>query len=195
MVGQKRLNKAVQQFGADKIDVTWRPYQIDPGTAVDGEIFEAYCQRRWGGSGWTSRLRQEGKKDGAYFNNWKWWPNTLKAHQFVAFASKHGISTSISNAVLFEALYEKGENISLVDTLVYLATEKLNLDRDELRAFLEDTNTAKDVQKVMEHGRRKYRISGVPFFVVDGDGVDTPHAVSGAQPTSKFLEVFEEVSE
>ena len=184
----------MRNFGEEKVEVEWKPYQIDPGTKPEGETFEAYNQHRWGGSGWTHHLRQEGRKDGALFQNWKWWPNTLHAHQFVAFASKHGVSTSKSNQVLFEALYEEGENISLVDTLVSLGRTKLNLDEEELRKYLEDDNTAKEVRREMESGRRKYGISGVPFFIVDGNAVDKPYAFSGAQPSATFLEVFDEVS-
>ena len=170
------------------------PYQIDPGTKDEGETFDAYCQRRWGGSGWTNHLKQEGRKDGALFQNWKWWPNTLRAHQFVAFAAMHGISTSQSNEVLFEALYENGENISLTETLVSLGRTKFNLEEMELRAFLEDRNTAQEVKKEIEKGRRLYRISGVPFFVVDGPSAEKPYGFSGARSTSTFVDVFEEVS-
>jgi predicted DsbA family dithiol-disulfide isomerase len=84
------------------VQLEWKPFQIDPGTAVHGESFDAYCERRWGGSGWTNRLRQEGSKDGATFSNWKWWPNTLKAHQLVHFAQQHGVDTHTSNAAIFK---------------------------------------------------------------------------------------------
>lgn len=167
---------------------------IDPGTKPEGETFEAYNQRRWGGSGWTHHLKQEGRKDGANFKDWQWWPNTKHAHQFVAFCSSKGVPTAKSNQVLFDSMYEEGENISLVDTLVAIGKNKLNLDEGELRAYLEDENTAKQVKKEMESGRRKYGISGVPYFIVDGNAVDKPYAFSGAQPCATFLEVFDEVS-
>jgi len=184
----------VNQFGSDRVTVEWKPYQIDPGTKPEGETFEAYNQRRWGGSGWTHHLQQEGRKDGASFKDWKWWPNTLHAHQFVAFASKHGISTNTANQILFESMYEEGANISLVDTLVSIGKDKLGLEEAKLRAYLEDDRTAKEVKKEMEAGRRKYGISGVPYFIVDGNAVDKPYAFSGAQPSATFLEVFDEVS-
>ena len=64
------------------------PYQIDPGTNPGGEEFEAYNRRRWGGSGWTRRLIEEGRRDGANFADWRWWPSTLKAHQLVRYAEE-----------------------------------------------------------------------------------------------------------
>ena len=41
---------------------------IDPGTASDGEEFEAYNKRRWGSSGWTHSLKNSGRRVGANFN-------------------------------------------------------------------------------------------------------------------------------
>ena len=46
---------------------------IDPATNKDGETVEAYCRRRWGGSGWTRSMISSGKKDGATFSNWEWY--------------------------------------------------------------------------------------------------------------------------
>ena len=54
---------------------------IDPSTDADGEDYHEYCRRRWGGDGWTRSLRAKGKQVGANFANWKYWPNTNKAHQ------------------------------------------------------------------------------------------------------------------
>jgi hypothetical protein len=43
----------------------------DSGTNPPGENFEAYNQRRWGSSGWTNHLKQEGREDGAMFEKLK----------------------------------------------------------------------------------------------------------------------------
>ena len=171
---------------------------IDPGTNPAGEDFEAYNRRRWGGSGWTRDLRAKGRKDGAgaNFDNWKWWPNTYKAHQLVRFAESKGIDTSTSNRVLFEAIYEEGENISLVDTLVRIAAEKMSLPADEVRSYLESDAGGAEIQNDIKSGRRKYSISGVPFFIIGAEGNgQLPYAMSGAQSSSTFLRTFETVLE
>jgi len=135
----------------------------------------------------------------------KWWPNTFKAHQLVAYFAqkkKNGEdSTSHSNRALFEALYEEGKNLSSIDTLVQVAVEKLGLpveEQDDLRSFLETDRAGQDVMRDIEEGRQKYRISGVPFFVIEtsprGPG-QRPYGFSGAQPPSTFLEIFEELAE
>lgn len=179
-----------------EVKVTWKPYQIDPSTKEDGEPMEAYCRRRWGGSGWTHHLKSEGRKDGAKFNNWKWWPNTMKGHQLVHFASENcGVDTNQANAVLFRAMYEEGKNIALVSTLVDIGVQELNVpNRDQLKHYLENDLGADDVSRQISSSQRRYSISGVPFFVISSKETrQQPYGLSGAQSSSTFLNVFEQI--
>jgi predicted DsbA family dithiol-disulfide isomerase len=177
------------------VEIDWKPYQIDPGTAVNGEAFEDYNQRRWGSSSWTNHLRREGAKDGAKFSNWQWWPNTLKSHQWIQYGvEKHGLSTDHLNSVLFTALYEQGVNLSLVDALVELGKAEFpDCSKQDLRMYLEEDRGANQVRREIDQGRRNYRIRGVPFFVVSDD--KNPDAVfSGAQSSAYIKEVLEKVA-
>jgi predicted DsbA family dithiol-disulfide isomerase len=215
-VGQKRLQSAIAAYEAlcftdeanrssskavsqHKVTVEWKPYIIDPNIDPGGEGFESYNIRRWGSSSWTHHLKQEGRKSGANFANWKWWPNTMKAHCLVKFASeRYDVDTSKSNEEIFHSLYEKGENISLIDCLVNIGVENLNLPIEaELRAYLESGEGEKEVREEMQRGRRKYQISGVPFFVIESGNENsrsTPYGLSGAQRKEAFLEVFKEIA-
>ena len=208
-VGQRRLTKALEQFQSSSssssdttVQVEWKPFQIDPGTAPEGEAYLDYNKRRWGSDGWTHHLRQEGKKDGALFAKWTTWPNTLKGHQFVQYAlEKHGIPTDKTNQILFHCMYEEGANISLTETLVNIAQKHFDNDSwnwDELRTFLNQNQGAAAVQEEIARGRRQYRISGVPFFVI-GRGDDNtsgrPYGLSGAQSSSTLLGVLQDVAQ
>ena len=169
---------------------------IDPGTKPDGEEFEAYNIRRWGGSGWTRQMKSEGRKDGATFKNWVTWPNTFKAHQLIRLAENKGVDTNLSNKALFEAVYEEGQNISLVDTLVQIGTDKLGLSAEEVRDCLEFSRLGDEIKNDINIGRRKYDISGVPFFIIDAEGrTEVPYAMSGAQSPNTFLNTFATVLE
>jgi predicted DsbA family dithiol-disulfide isomerase len=210
-VGQKRLEKAVHEFTEEaassdtgsKVLVEWKPYQIDPGTKLTGEPFEAYCKRRWGNSDWTDRLRATGTPEGATFGNWQWWPNTLKGHQWILYGKeKHNADTSKANAILFKALYEDGENLSETSTLVKLAAKEFpDWNSDDLREFLDDNKGVKEVQQEIRSGRDRFGIKGVPFFIVGKDGDESssskekPYAFSGAQQSETFVELFRELSE
>ena len=183
------------QSTAPQVHVEWKPFQIDPGTALEGETFEAYCRRRWGGSGWTRHLRSEGAGDGAHFSNWKWWPNTLKAHQLVLFAEQRGVGSHETNAAIFKAMYEEGKNVALTDVLVQIGVDELNLPREELQQYLENDVGADEVRREIQSGRRRYRISGVPFFVIGGGTGGTPYGLSGAQSPRTLLDVLKELAE
>lgn len=149
-------------------------------------------------------MKKEGRKDenGAFFQNWKWWPNTLKGHQLIYFAETYGnMDTNTCNSILFQAIYEEGENISLVDTLVKIGVEQMNLSDKEaqLRAFLEKDEGAPHVRSEIQKGRRRYDISGVPFFLIENQSSNSqqrrPYGLSGAQPTAAFLNVFDSLLE
>lgn len=186
-----------------QIDVVWKPYQLDPNTAVDGESFHSYCQRRWGGSGWTNHLRMEGSKDGCLFSNWKYWPNTLRAHQWIQYGVDHNFADSDRmNAALFQSLYEKGENISMVETLVALSLELFptdgSFDANDLRDYLQNNRGSASVQQEIASLRQKYKIRGVPSFqfgVSDrvSNEFKSSYSLSGAQHARTFCEVFEEL--
>ena len=78
---------------------------IDPNTKPNGEEFEAYNIRRWGSSGWTHSLKRSGQKVGANFDNWVTWPNTLRAHQLVAFV------TNPNRREVAEKIYQQRQNV------------------------------------------------------------------------------------
>lgn len=180
-------------YGADKVEVRWLPYIIDPGTKADGEDYNAYCRRRWGGDGWTYELREMGRDEGAAFSNWKWWPATMQCHRLIHFAEKKGVTSSHSNAAIFQALYEEGQNVSLNEVLAGIAVKKLGLDQREVLQYLQSSQDCEVVAKQIEMGRRKYNISGVPFFIVGpSDGRQRPYGISGAEEADTFLKIFEE---
>eukprot|EP00439_Symbiodinium_sp_Y106_P085907 s98_g30.t1 len=71
---------------------------------------------------------------GAPFREWKWWPNTLKAHCLVLFAEERGISSSAAKAALFQALYEEGPDLrELVEIRLILCEEPGGLTLDMIR--------------------------------------------------------------
>ena len=180
------------------MQVEWKPFQIDPGTGINGEAYMDYNKRRWGSDGWTHHLRREGQKDGAQFSQWKWWPNTLKGHQFVQYArDKHDISTDRTNKILFHAMYEQGANISLTETLLDIARQNFaDWNWDDLREYLDKNKGAAAVQEEIDKGRRQFRISGVPYFVIGtSDSSSQPYGLSGAQSSSTLLGVLEDVAQ
>lgn len=111
-------------------------------------------------------------------------------------------TTSECNAAIFDAMYERGENVSLTDTLVKIATDQLGVsdrEAEQLRTHLETNAGSKAVIKEIQDGRKKYNISGVPFFVIgarrNGQYVGRPYGFSGAQNSETFEEILGELTE
>ena len=48
----------------------------------------------------------------------------------------------------------------------------------------------------VDKGKRTYKISGVPFFLIEAAAADArPYSLSGAQNKETFLELFQELDE
>ena len=99
-------------------------------------------------------------------------------------------------------MYEQGENVSLTDTLIKIATSKLGVfesEIEQLRAHLESNAGSKAVIKEIQGGTKKYNISGVPFFVIrasqGGRSIGRPYGFSGAQGSDIFHKVLSELSQ
>jgi len=190
------LDLAITQFkqkeAGTEVEVRWHPYIIDPSTQIDGEDCLAYNIRRWGSDDWIEYLKEEGTPSGACFQNWKFWPNTLKAHilmQYVEDHHKDHKKVDETKELLFKKCYEEGQNISDVRVLLEIAKE-LGLDeqRDAIRAYIEGEDGRKKVMARDKKAKREMGIGGVPFFVVE-----KKYSMSGAQKTKAFLRTFEKV--
>ena len=99
-------------------------------------------------------------------------------------------------------MYEQGENVSLTETLIKIASTQLRVsetETDQLRIHLENNAGSKAVMKEIQEGREKYNISGVPFFIVgarqNGQFIGRPYGFSGAQNSETFQDMFGELSQ
>ena len=194
LTGQRRLVKATEQYdGALSVELEWKPHIIDPTVSLQGELFETYCKKRWGSTAVHARVFTEGAKEGLKLAGWKWWANSARAHQWVQYGLRAGIPSLMTTSVLFEAHFEHGENLSLVDTLVRLAaTHFPSWNQDDLRVFLESNLGQEDLQKALHRGKVEDRCSSVPFFVVHApNGVNLP--MTGSHPTEDFVQIFQEL--
>mmetsp|Transcript_17824 Transcript_17824/g.39078 ORF Transcript_17824/g.39078 Transcript_17824/m.39078 type:complete len:182 (-) Transcript_17824:44-589(-) len=179
---------------------------IDPGTKRDGEDYNAYCRRRWGGDGWTNSLRERGKSMGLKFGEWKYWPNTLNAHRLCAYLEEmDAANPALSEKEkemrglelvnkFYELTYERGVNISTPEGAA-LAMEELGFAKSsDVVPWLEGGGGQQEVAAADTYAKREMAIGGVPYFLVSSDKGPQQVPLSGAQSSSAFEKAFQRVS-
>ena len=84
---------------------------------------------------------------------------------------------------LFRAYFTEGRDISNRQTLIDVVAEA-GLDRNQAEAVLNGDDGLEAIKEAEELSRR-FRVEGVPFFIVNGK-----ITLSGAQQPEAFLEAF-----
>ncbi|WP_331760425.1 DsbA family oxidoreductase (plasmid) [Streptomyces sp. NBC_01471] len=175
-IGYARFARAAERFRADggRLDVVFRPFQVNPTAAEAGEPLLDVLRRQFGpGFGQdTEGLAAMGAADGVELNyDRAVYSNTFQAHRLIAQASAQGLGEPMVER-LFRAYATEGLNVGDPATLDTLAAEVGVVLRDggddALRADLEEV--------------RSQGISSVPYFVFDGRT-----AFSGSQPEETYL--------
>ncbi len=117
--------------------------------------------------------------------------NTTTSHRLNDYAYAVGgaeLQDKVVNQV-FRAYFEEEKDLGNVDVLVSCAV-KAGMDEAKVRALLTTSEGRDDVLKEVRAWTSRYRITGVPYFVVNGS-----HRFSGAQDPATFLDVFEAITD
>lgn len=186
-LGRARFAGAVQRFG-DAVEVTWRPFQLDPD-ASGGGLAEHALAEKFGGPGRVAemhdRMRGLMAAEGLpYAPEKAIQANTRDAHRVIAMAGEAGVQDAVVGR-LFRAQHAEGRDLNDHGTLAELAAE-VGLERVWERLAAGDGDAT--VTEQLESARR-LGITGVPFFVFEGTW-----AVSGAQSREFFENALAEVA-
>jgi len=109
-------------------------------------------------------------------------PNTLDAHRLIWLSDKDGIQHAVVEA-LFLAYFTEGRDISNQQTLIDVVAEA-GMDRAGAEATLNSDEGMDAIKEAGEQARR-FRVEGVPFFIVNNE-----LTLSGAQSPDAFLAAF-----
>jgi predicted DsbA family dithiol-disulfide isomerase len=188
-IGKRRLEKAVAALGR-QVEVRWLPFQLNPAMPKEGVSRREYRTRKFGS--WErsleldARVAAVGEVEGIpfAFDRIERTPNTLDAHRLIWLAGEQGVQDAVVEA-LFRAYFTEGRDISSRQALLDVVAEA-GLDRSEAEALLE-RDEGMDAVTHAEAQVRRFRVEGVPFFIVNGK-----ITLSGAQQPDEFLEVFKE---
>lgn len=190
-VGKRRLEQALERIGAaQRVEVGWRPFELNPTMPKAGMERRTYLQAKFGGAevlrGMEDRLTKAGEADGIEFafDKIARTPNTFDAHRLIWFAGQQDCQDKVVEAI-FHSYFTKGSEIGNPGSLAEIASG-CGLNREEVERFLSSDKAVQEVRAEEETGHR-LGIRGVPYFVFNGS-----IAISGAQPPDIFVSALQQ---
>ena len=191
-VGKRRLERAIELLGDEaRIEVTWRPFQLNPTMPREGIERREYRARKFGSLAQSealdARLAAVGRAVGLdfRFDGISRTPNTFDAHRLLRLAHERGVQDAVAEG-LFRAYFVEGRDVGDHAVLADVAVGA-GLHRDEVVRYLASTEGVAQVADEEAEGRG-LGIDGVPFFVVEGK-----YGISGAQPPEYLAAAFREI--
>jgi len=189
-IGKRRLEQALQLLAAQepdtKIEVVWRPFELNPQLPAEGMERSRYLELKFGNRAPDiyARVGAVGRSVGIEFafERIVRQPNTLPAHQLIELARESNRQDAVVEA-LFRAYFLDGQDLSQADNLVQIAAAA-GLDAAAAVACLADDAQRAAVAE-REEQARELGVGGVPFFIFAGQ-----LAVSGAQDAEVLVRAF-----
>lgn len=193
-VGKRRFEAALTAPGMpSRVEVSWRPFELNPDMPADGMERSAYRARKFGiekSRQLDRQMAETGHEVGIAFafDKMQRTPNTRLAHRLIWQAAQEG--RAAQNALvnrLFAAYFEEGLDIGSRDVLVTLGLEA-GLSSSAAKAALDDEQSLEAVLDLEDDGLRM-GIRGVPFFLL----IDK-YAISGAQPPELWRDALPQIA-
>jgi predicted DsbA family dithiol-disulfide isomerase len=187
-IGKRRFERALDLSGRNDIAISWRPFQLNPDMPPEGMTRDDYVRAKFGGGDRPRQIYQaiaeSGREAGIefQFSKIRRTPNTVLSHRLIFWSATQERQDEVV-AELFRAYFEDGLDIGDIDILVDCA-RRAGLPEEPARNFLLSDEGRQEVVASDVYARR-LGINGVPCFIVN-----RKYAVSGAQPPSAFVEVF-----
>jgi predicted DsbA family dithiol-disulfide isomerase len=191
-IGKRRLEKAIDSLNHQyDFDVHYHPFELNPTIPAQGLNQKEYLSNKFGGESRYNQITQHvtsvAASEGLEFNFSKQGvsPNTRLAHRIIHLAEDAGVQKAAVEA-LFKAYFTDGLDLSNKENLIAVATQA-GLNKDAVMELLKSDDREAEViaaeQEMQRHG-----ITGVPFYIIN-----SKYGVSGAQPSTTFVEAFKQI--
>ena len=194
-IGKRQIEAALalyaqQNPGADRPQLTWRPFQLNPQLPAEGMSRQDYVTQKFGAARAKdvyARVTAVGVEYGIAFafDRIARQPNTVAAHSLIALAGTtgpQGLQDRVKEAFL-HAYFLDGVDLTRMENLVAIATAA-GLDRAAAEQCLADPQSRQAVEREDQRARA-IGVEGVPFFIFNGK-----LAVSGAQGPQALLDAM-----
>lgn len=193
IIGYLRLNSAIAELGiADKIDLEWHPFELNPAPQATGEDRRTYLMRKYGMSPDELTVNQQnivrlGAELDFTFDFYDGQPvvHTRDAHILIDGAKEAGRQTELMTR-LFTAYFSEQKDISDRQILAQ-EVHRVGLEATAVLPLLDDAAVLKRIQAQEAHWQ-ELGVSAVPTVVFN----DTD-ALIGAQPVEVYQRVLTEL--
>ncbi|WP_302846848.1 MULTISPECIES: DsbA family oxidoreductase [unclassified Bacillus (in: firmicutes)] len=192
-MGKRRLEDAIKQINHPiEVEVTYRCFELDPTMErdINENIYEKLA-KKYGMSLAQAKANaqnvvQMAKEAGLDFQmDTLVLTNTFDAHRLTMYAKTQGLMKEMTERIL-RAHFTESKHIGKHETLTELAVE-VGLNREAVQQMLSSDEMA-DVVRADEQTAQQYRITGVPFYLIN-----KKYALTGAQPTEVFVQALQKI--
>ncbi len=169
-IGKRKLDVALAALSDMRVNLMWRPYQLNPQTPAEGYDRRQQMVRKFGSDGGKALLKNmraaaKGTDINFAFDKIARTPNTLNAHRLIRWAASTGQQHEIAEA-LFVAYFEQGHDVGDINVLLTIANEH-NMDVTLLKElFASDADI--EATRNDDTTARDLGFAGVPGFLAGG---------------------------
>ena len=191
-IGKKHLEKALESFDSQPVEITWHPYQLDPTIPAEGVSRDEYFAKKFGNIDQIEQIFQRvsgvGEKAGITFNFDKMTKavNTIPLHKMLHIAREEGTQIELEER-FFKAYFTDGVDFSDIEQLIVFM-ENFGWNREKTKSVLANEEITYNVSQEIKHFQG-LGVTGVPFFILNNK-----YGISGAQPINVFLETLNTVA-
>ena len=188
-IGKRRFERALELSGRTDVAVAWRPFQLNPDMPAEGMTRDDYVRAKFGGGDRPRQIYQaiaeSGREAGIefQFSRIKRTPNTVLSHRLVHWSAKseragRGRGRAVQGLFRGRPRHRRSRHAGRM-------RRARRHRRDTWRATTSTSDEGRQEVVASDVYARRLGINGVPCFIVN-----RKYAVSGAQPPSAFVEVF-----
>ncbi|RJF76658.1 DsbA family oxidoreductase [Rhodopseudomonas palustris] len=191
-IGKKRIEQALALAPDVPVELTFRPFFLNPSVPREGIERDEYLTQKFGSpqryKELASRVVDAAAQEGLEYHPdlVKRQPNTIDCHRLIHWADAIGKGPAMKQR-LMELYFRDGGDLTDSNVLVQAASE-IGLDADEIRAKLA-TDVDVDLIAGQANEAAEKGISGVPTFVFA-----QKYAVSGAQDPAQLAKAIRHIS-
>jgi len=189
-IGKRRLEKAIEDTQSScNLQVIYHPFQLDPSVPASGIPFSTHMESRFGPN-YAQKFHQVEQAASSVdldfdFENLPKAINTFAFHRILTISLHEGMQAEVKEA-LMKAYFVDRVDLTEQSAVVAVMAQ-FGWSTEKTLGILNSDEASDEVKEEM-HYFRQQGISGVPFFIFD-----KKYAVSGAQPSEVFKEIFEKL--